>query len=113
PNTANTTGAYTLVRRLPNSPRTAAVDTITSLPTGPAFPPPSTSRRPAGIPFPCNTAHIRGSQATTAAGPTCRATHTAAAARAAAAIAVPPGGGAPFAAPHPATTPPASATVTA
>src|SRR5215468_7547408 len=92
-NVASATGAYTLVRRLPNSSRTAAVDTITSLPSGPAIPALSMSRRPDGIPWLCSTAHISGSQATIAAGSTCRAIHPAAAVRAAAvaAIAASPG----------------------
>jgi hypothetical protein len=63
----------------------------------------------------CSTAHICGSQATIAAGATCRAIHAAAAARAAAAaaIAVLLGDCPSFAAPFPAVVPRASATVTA
>src|SRR5215470_16224365 len=91
------------------------MDTITSLPVGPAFPAPNTSRRAAGIPLLCSTAHICRSQATIAAGSTCRAIHAAAAVRAAAAAAIAelPEGCPPFAAPFPAIVPRASATVTA
>ena len=106
PKLASTTGAYTLFSRAPNSPRTAAVDTIRSLPSGSGLLPPSGSNRAAGTWWASSTAHICGSHDTIASADTWPASHTAAAVRAMAAARIAAGVGVP---PWPDWVPPAPA----
>ena len=94
PKLASTAGAYTLASRAPNWLRTAAVDTIRSLPSGAELPAPRARSRAAGSPCACSAAHICGSQDTIAPVDTCAAIHRAAAVRAAAAAAMAAGAGA-------------------
>src|ERR1700749_4560013 len=73
-----TAGAYTEVRRLPNSRRTSPVATITFDRRGSVRPERSVRRRPGGIPCTLRTWHIAGSQDTTALVLTWLATQVAA-----------------------------------
>src|ERR1700689_2391880 len=85
PKLARTSGAYTVVRRLPNRLRTAAVATTTAEPSGSVLPGPTTSRSPVGTPCWVSTEHIAGSQAIIAPPLTWLAAQAAAWARTAAA----------------------------
>ena len=85
PKLASTSGAYTPASRAPNSCRTAAVATSTSLPSGPDVAGPQHRAAGQRTPACCSTAHICGSQATMASEATCWTSHAAAAVRAAAA----------------------------
>src|SRR5919204_1921706 len=78
---AITAGAYTLLKRLPNLLRNAAVATTTSEPSGSCTDGRSTNRSAAGKPCPCRTGHIAGSHDTMASQLTCAATQAAVRAR--------------------------------